>query len=211
MVCFCDIPLSQVKNHIGNYGHYGIGMKREWGIEHNITPVHYQPRDFFLNLKAGRFYNSSAVFSECKEKETFLNKLYHSMLIKPYNYGEQVYYDEREWRYIVSREELKEWYMLTDKGEKQPLYILEDEFEYRKSKEAIEHPNPPYRKRLEAPDGISSIHFTPSDINYIVVPKDDDRLDMANMIMAIKSRFNDSDKLVLVSKIISVERILNDF
>lgn len=213
MVCFCDIPLSQVKNHVCSYGSFGIGMKRTWGIKHNLTPVHYQPHDYFLNLDAGRFYNSTAFFSECKNnnKESFLNKLYHSMLVKPYNYGETIYYNEREWRYIVSRDELREWYISTEKGKKQPLYILEDTFERRKSKEKEEDSNPQHRKMLEAPNGISNIHFIPSDINYIIVPKDDDILDMACNIMCIKNRFSDSDKLVLISKIISVERIINDF
>lgn len=133
------------------------------------------------------------------------------MLIKPYNDGEKLFYDEREWRYVVSRDELKEWYISTDKGKKDALYILEDEFEYRKEKDKKEEQNPPYRKKLEAPNGINNIHFTPFDINYIIIPYDDDRLKIANEIMAIKSRFDDADKLVLISKIISVERILNDF
>ena len=31
MICFCDIPLSQINNHIATYGEYGIGMSKEWG------------------------------------------------------------------------------------------------------------------------------------------------------------------------------------
>src|ERR1700722_14296147 len=41
MVCFCDIPLSQVKRHITTYGSYAIGLTKKWGIKNKINPVIY--------------------------------------------------------------------------------------------------------------------------------------------------------------------------
>jgi len=41
MVCFCDIPLSQVKKHLKTYDEYGIGMSREWVISMKLNPVMY--------------------------------------------------------------------------------------------------------------------------------------------------------------------------
>ena len=41
MTCFCDIPLSQIKNHTSAYGNYAIGLSKSWGIKNQVSPVHY--------------------------------------------------------------------------------------------------------------------------------------------------------------------------
>jgi len=41
MVCFCDISLGQINNHIKMYGSYGIGMSKEWGMKKKLNPLIY--------------------------------------------------------------------------------------------------------------------------------------------------------------------------
>jgi len=41
MVCFCDIPLSQIKDHVNTYGEYAIGLSKEWAMSNGISPVFY--------------------------------------------------------------------------------------------------------------------------------------------------------------------------
>ena len=40
-VCFCDLPLSQSKEHRNQYGNYAIAMNKEWAMKQKITPIRY--------------------------------------------------------------------------------------------------------------------------------------------------------------------------
>lgn len=44
MVCFCDLPLSKVKDHVGKYGNFGIGLTKEWGMREKVSPLMYVSR-----------------------------------------------------------------------------------------------------------------------------------------------------------------------
>ncbi len=41
MVCFCDIPLSRVGEHVKFYGEFGLGLTKEWAVTNSLSPVHY--------------------------------------------------------------------------------------------------------------------------------------------------------------------------
>ena len=111
MVCFCDIPLSQIKNHIANYGHYGIGLTREWAIKNKLNPVLYVQHDSSLAisydqlikdiLKASKKINDKDVFKRTMDIARYL-KNYEG---KPERSGKVIkkkyrFSDEREWRYV---------------------------------------------------------------------------------------------------------------
>ena len=109
MKCFCDIPLSHLmQKHIEIYGSYGIGLKKNWGIKNNLTPVHYIP---VLNGDAWYPNNLSSLYSlafhnngEANIRDLITNYFIYT---KPYEKGNTVFYDEREWRYIPSLDNIK--------------------------------------------------------------------------------------------------------
>ncbi len=54
-VCFCDIPLGIIKEHINWYGEYGIGLNRDKAKENGCSPVFYihsKTKDFPLTSSA---------------------------------------------------------------------------------------------------------------------------------------------------------------
>lgn len=48
MICFCDIPLSNIKDHVKKYGKYAIGVEKKWGIKHKLNPVFYIARNSLI-------------------------------------------------------------------------------------------------------------------------------------------------------------------
>jgi len=108
MKCFCDIPLKLMKKHINKYGSYGIGLKKDWGLKNNLTPLHYIPV-----LSKNAWYQSnllklySLVFSYQGDPDIRECLINYFIFTKPYQQNETVFYDEREWRYVPSLENLK--------------------------------------------------------------------------------------------------------
>ena len=102
MKCFCDIPFNHLmRSHIKTYGEYGIGLKKSWGINNNLTPVHYIPKadnsTWYPNNLSSLY---SLVFTQ--ESDSQIRDLITNYFIytKPYEKDGTVFYNEREWRYI---------------------------------------------------------------------------------------------------------------
>ncbi len=108
MVSFCDIPLSQVINHVDKYGGYGIGLLKKWAKRKRLNPVLYLE-------KSSTILNDVLIREEFERSE---NQFIQELLRYTKNYDgklirnnevvqkEYRYYDEREWRYCPTLEEM---------------------------------------------------------------------------------------------------------
>jgi hypothetical protein len=211
MLCFCDITLSSIEEHIKWYGSYGIGMKKEWALSKGLTPVHYyNPKSHAMKHLSDALLNMRKnLNNDTSNLDAYISNYYNLWYMKPYT-GKQYnrfegkvlhkkFYDEREWRYIPSLNELKS---LTE-GIKMSITGDElDRFENDVS----------YKNCLNILLGESiNLDFTPNDISYIIISNEEERPEIISAIKQAKSHFN-SDTIELVfSKIISLKQILNDF
>lgn len=199
MVSFCDIPLSQIKNHIKNYGSYGIGLKKNWGHQKQLNPVIYIDKHSSLgsNLRFGfeQYLKNKNTqdFSEVdhalidalryiKNYENDLNR--KGKTIKNYRF-----YDEREWRYIP------------DKSICNEIAVAPTHFSTQLQKDKFN--NKISDLRLE---------FKPEDISYIIVKKE---AEITDIVKALNNRKWDSISMIeierLKTRIITSEQIHTDF
>ena len=223
MVCFCDIPLSQIRNHISTYGMYAIGLTKKWGIQKGISPILYTSsmsdsstmlRQNLMMLHRGdtdavHSYikqaavhpdpnNPGALLVESISRQTaFLafTKLYEGTFWRNGRYLDREirFYDEREWRYVPRFEET----------------IRKDVENYIR-KEVYLDPN----QIADANSNLQNkfnLNFSPDDIRYIIVDNENELLSMVDNLSVIKHRFSEDQIKVVKTRIICMKQILDDF
>ncbi|MEI6822848.1 MAG: abortive infection system antitoxin AbiGi family protein [Bacteroidota bacterium] len=203
MVCFCDIPLSQVTIHTKTYGEYGIGLKKEWALKKELNPILYLYENSYfarsINLIRDKVKNSNTDTDDNLGiiKEKVAEILRNIKNYKGKNYKQDcnlsnksvIFYNEREWRYLppYKNKEVKFW-------------ITKKELDANPKK--IEEEN---EKIIKYP-----LKFNPSDIRYIIVKNESD---ISLMIQSIKEIYKSKPKMieVLLTRIITIKQIREDF
>lgn len=205
MVSFCEIPLSQVKDHIQKYGSYGIGLTREWVIRNRLNPVFYiEPNSNIANsYSAGieYFHNRLHNTSDPVEQDIFGNnlnlildflrytKLYEGPLVrKGYSTDRYRFSEEREWRYVPP----------PDKSVK-GMYF-DDDFD-----------NPIVRRLALKDVEAYKLEFFPSDVRSIIVSSDDEISEIIDFIRNNYSKSSRGEIDLLISRIITKKQIEEDF
>lgn len=206
MVSFCDIPFSQILNHINNYGSYGIGLKKKWAEEKGLNPVLYIEKksilansilsDLYEKLKGGRQKISDLTVDErkafdiiryLKNYEGRVERM-NGKIIENYRFS-----DEREWRYVIDPEIEHSLFGNLKKATLSPEDIKELKKIYN---EDISH---------------ISLEFSPEDINYIIIKNESERDAILGIIEKVKGKNSLEEVKRLTSRIISVEQLKTDF
>src|SRR5262245_47731955 len=224
MVSFCDIPLSQAKKHVGDYGRYAIGLGKNWGMTKNISPVHYiyensicarvisevyhsLPKEaFYVDCTCMKFDTRTAIF--------FYGKPYRGHLLredtaagKIVDKGEVTFYDEREWRYVPFADQ-------TIKGmEEIPAGVrtMLSEREYAKS-EILAGANTSLHNHYK-------LTFGAEDAKYLIVDSEDEIPELVDFIYHVQGDSENSEltncpaneKKRLTTRLISMREIEQDF
>lgn len=201
MVCFCDIPLSLLINHIHRYGHYGLGMTKEWGIKKGLNPVIYFNKNSHLAKKF------SVLTNDLIWEHTLTAQAFHEIIgyMKQYEgtlfrNGRTVkdnvrFYDEHEWRYVPDRS------ILIDNS----IELSIQKHRYMNSKELADA-----NRKLEMEP--TRLSFQADDIKYVIISEENQINQMIEKLRDIKGSRYDKDTVDrLVSRIITVKQIKNDF
>lgn len=195
MVCFCDIPLSRIEEHVKFYGNYGIGMSRKWAELNGLNPVLYVAsnnalREELLNLNT---HSNGLEGSKQKNAKKTIRYIYaHSkptrgtMVVHGVP-AEKDFYLECEWRYVPRNEEISA-YLLRRKHDDLEVYA-----------DAVEKT----RKHC-------MLKFEPSDIRYIFVEKDSDIPRIIDYITVELAHYSGTVLKLLSSRVLSLEGLHED-
>jgi hypothetical protein len=201
MVSFCDIKISEIKDHIEKYGYYGIGLSKEWAFKKNLNPVLYMNSKSTLcsnilstirkirtnpHIDIVDYYNLSNIVR--------YTKIYEGTLLRKgeiiYNYR---FSDEREWRYVPEIENSTTPKFLP--------WLTKEQYDTDSKKRIANN-------KLDD----ERLHFHANQILYIIVKEEKEINGIINFIRSYKGMSYTMDEIDrLTTRILSCERILNDF
>lgn len=201
MVCFCDIPLSLLTKHVDTYGKYGLGMTKEWGLRKGLNPAIYFNKNSYLAM------NFSVLTNDLIWKNTQTAKAFSEIMGYMKSYEGTLYrdgrtindnvrfYDEHEWRYVPDTSILSS----------NCIELNIQKHKYMNPKELADA-----NHKLETET--TRLSFNADDIKYIIIEDEDQINKMVKELRGIKGSRYDKDTVDrLVSRIITVEQIKNDF
>jgi len=202
MAYFCDIPLSRISEHVDSYGSYGLGLTKEWAIENGLNPVLYLERGNNLedalkelNVHLNKFRDPDLEFGDPDVDAAKVPMRFVYMHVKPTNGNvivdgktvEKAFYQESEWRYVPKHENITPTIPMNGFNSAQFLDVANAKTKAH-----------------------GTIKFSPTDVRYIFVKSDSDIPDMIDFIEADMGQSSSHDLKVLMSRIVSLDRIQND-
>lgn len=183
MICFCDIPLSKIKEHTKWYGKYAIGIRPDYLKEKGVSPVIYtHSRSPFLykgeSEKACSEFRSFPVLKYLKRCSGRQHKKHTEQ------FESKRFIDEREWRIVSDSTALVKRFKNLE------------ELKARTEKEKENDLRKPFYVKI-----------SPEEIEYIVVSS---REELPIMVEWLMAHFPDSYQEYL-PKMLAYSQIERDF
>lgn len=219
MVSFCDIRLTQLTQHTESYGHYGIGLSKDWANENGLNPVIYMSKhssvfdNYNLEVRSLKA-EVDKLLKHIEEMKSSGTKAQLNNAKRKYNSALVGY------RKIVDPMRYMKNYQATLKrrnGPEQPNYIFADEREWRFVPDIEKSPGKPViaasknistpadkRKYNEFYDDVR-LPFSPNDIKYVIVKHESDVKKMMDYL-----HIKYGSKSSLIPRVLSTELIAND-
>jgi hypothetical protein len=201
MVSFCDIPLSQIKEHMFKYGNYGIGMTKKWAYEQKMNPVLYVARNSSLASSyigaIKRFFSNDATWNlnvneghiELIDVIRYIKNYEADLIRKGKITPNYRFSDEREWRYAPP---------FSDDYE----FFLGDKVFLRNGGKAV------FNEKISK----LRLKFTPDDIRYIIIEKESEIDEFIEHLHQVKgTNYSSKDIKRLTTRILTSEQINTDF
>lgn len=205
MLCFCDIPLKNLTNHNMNYGNYAIALTKSWGEKNKISPIHYLYEDSDVYHQLREVFN----LANSEDNEVLFNYLFNRLLFTKTKDG------------TVIKEEVNKKSGKIEKVPKTILYTDEQEHRYVPNVDAINTDIAQFYINNDLPsynlsDAIVDqpeymLTFEVSDIKHIVLNSKDEKTELINNIIESPAIKKQDDKYDLISKLITLQEIKEDF
>lgn len=195
MVCFCDIPLSRISEHVGFYGNFGLGMTKSWAEKNGLNPVFYVSRTSQVAKSFNTLnHHANQIQDKVELDKSKITIRYLYAFTKPTE-GEMVldgtpvkkiFYQESEWRFVPQNAS--------------PSYLLRSTHD---NSDKLNDAN-------KFTQDNCLLKFTPQDIKYVFVNSDSDIPRIMNFIQDKMDNYPASDLKILMSRVVSLESLSLD-
>lgn len=199
MISFCDIPFSQIVNHVNSYGHYGIGLTKAWAIDNRLNPVLYIQSDSHiaesynrlitdLNTREGAGSLDKEPRKMAKDLARYIKNYEGPLTVDGIFNDRYRFSDEREWRYVPP---------LSDDY---PMMYTEQKFK-AKGKDLANRPLEHIR-----------LKFKLDEVKYIVIRDDSEIGDLIRHIDKVRGSVETKHQVERVTtRILTLDQIKGDF
>jgi hypothetical protein len=229
MVSFCDIPLSQIIDHVEKYGGYGIGLTKQWGKSKGINPILYMEENSLAAYLIEPFIKDAIIndsYGDIRRKYT-MEKNENIVNVYPINDHQRILrFDAlvsqlsfmKNYEGILARNGKNINYKFYDEREWRYVPTMYDYSEsnlyfrpFLTEEEYDEWRNEGTKSRKPVIKG-RSLSFNGIDVSYIFVRKE---VQISDLIISLKKHKNclyktQEEMDLLISRIFSIERIKSD-